>query len=146
MRWTVIHSTNAFERVVIRMSKNRSKKINPNRRPCTGRDLKKSRDEGVNLGFTAAVACIFMALHDKEGYGRTRLKRVLDEASGLLESVGEKCVTLEDLLITLRRETGINFVSDGCGTGADDQTKEGTGSSREQGGGKQNPTVHGGDR
>lgn len=55
------------------------KKVNPRRRPATEADLIRAQTKAINETITIVMAAIFTVLHDKEGFGRKRLKRVLDE-------------------------------------------------------------------
>lgn len=92
------------------------KKANPRRRPATMADLKRAQTKAIDEAVTFVMAVLFTVLHDKEGYGKKRLKRVLDEFCGLSESLAGKYVSVNDLLETLKEETGINLMKDG-GTG-----------------------------
>ena len=92
------------------------KKINPRRRPATMADVKRAKQDALGSSVTVVMAVVFTVLHDKEGYGKHRLRRVLDEVYSLLESLSGRHVSVNDLLKTLEEETGVNLMRDG-GTG-----------------------------
>ena len=92
------------------------KKVNPRRRPATEADLIRAQTKAINETITFVRAAIFTVLHDKEGFGAKRLKRVLDEFYYLSESLSSGFVNVNDLLRTLLEETKINVMKDG-GTG-----------------------------
>ena len=95
------------------------KKVNPRRRPATEADLIRAQTKAINETVTFVMAAIFTVLHDKEGFGTKRLKRlkrVLDEFYYLSESLSSGFVNVNDLLRMLLEETKINLMKDG-GTG-----------------------------
>lgn len=59
----------------------------------------------TNRLFRIAI-CLYM--HDKEGYGKIRLKRMIDELENILESWEEGLLTVDDMAQTLLDETGFN--------------------------------------
>lgn len=59
----------------------------------------------TNRLFRIAI-CLHM--HDKEGFGKVRLKRMIDELENILESWEEGLLTVDDMAQTLLEETGFN--------------------------------------
>lgn len=92
------------------------KKVNPRRRPANEADLIREKKEAMADAYTFVMAAVFTVLHDKERFGTKRLQRVLDEFYYLSESLSAGFVNVNDLLRTLKEETGINLMKDG-GTG-----------------------------
>ena len=91
------------------------KKINPRRKPATMADVKRAKAEVAGSSVTLVMAVGFTVLHDKEGYGERRLRRVLREVYSLIEGISGGHVSVNDLLKTLKEETGINLMRDGGG-------------------------------
>ena len=54
-----------------------------------------------------------MVLHDKFGFGPVRCERFTDAVLELYDSFEKGYVSLEDIHLTLKEETGITIVSDG---------------------------------
>lgn len=88
------------------------KKVNPRRRPATMADVDRAKAEATaaSVGFMSAV--VFTVLHDKEGYEAPELRRVIREISNLSESLSEGYVSVNDLLSTLLKETGVNVIEE----------------------------------
>lgn len=87
-----------------------SKKINPRKRPATQADIMKAKKEATSEAISFAWAIMFTALHDKEGFGRVRLKRVWKEVENLSDSVAKGYVSITDLKHTLKEEMGVELV------------------------------------
>lgn len=68
-------------------------------------DIAAEKLYSTNRLFRIAI-CLYM--HDKEGYGKIRLKRMIDELENVLESWEEGLLTVDDMAHTLLEETGFN--------------------------------------
>lgn len=84
-----------------------SKKTNPRRRPVSQADVNKAKKIAQSKAVTWAWAIIFTALRDKEGFGKTRLRRVWDEVNNISESITKGYININDLIHTLDVEAGI---------------------------------------
>ena len=80
----------------------------PPRRPASYADLLKLKAEAKNQGIMEAFIIFFSALRDKEGFGPTRLRRVLD-AKRHPEPGGSGCLFACTVMALPR--TQINFNS-----------------------------------
>ena len=59
---------------------------------------------------THATAAIFLsALHDEEGFGKTRLLRIWEKVEKLSEEISDGRITVQDLIRTLEEECGIRL-------------------------------------
>lgn len=85
------------------------KKINPRRRPVNKADVQKAKKEAVLEAAHFALAIMFTCLHDKEGWGKIRLKRLWHEVEELSDSVTKGYVTINDLRRTLEEEMGVEL-------------------------------------
>lgn len=74
------------------------------------RQLKeKARKDAIDTAFILMLSIPTMALRDKFGFGKTRLERFTDATLDLYTAFNEDYVTLEDLVNTLKEETGITL-------------------------------------
>lgn len=89
----------------------------PPRRPASYADLLKLKAEAKNQGIMEAFIIFFSALRDKEGFGPTRLRRVLDAMNEYAGSIRNGYVTIQDLQTTLREEAGIELTFNSLGGG-----------------------------
>ena len=89
---------------------NVSKKINPCRRPATEQDVRKIYKQAQQEAVRHVFAIFFTVLHDKEGYGIRRMKRLWGEMTKLGEEIEEGRIDLTDLLKTLEDEMGVQLV------------------------------------
>lgn len=85
----------------------KSKRVNPRRRPATQADVAKAKRDAQTEAVCMAWAIIFTALRDKDGWGKTRLRRLWDEVEYLSESINAGYVDVRDLIKTLEDEAGI---------------------------------------
>lgn len=84
------------------MSKQK-KKVGVSRRVATAKDVQKAKSAAV----TQVWAIFFTVMHDKEGYGKKRLKRLWKEVNALSDSVIKGYVKISDLQKTLDEEMGV---------------------------------------
>ena len=89
----------------------------PPRRPASYADLLKLKAEAKNQGIMEAFIIFFSALRDKEGFGPTRLRRVLDAMNEYAGSIRNGYVTIQDRQTTLREEAGIELTFNSLGGG-----------------------------
>lgn len=69
-------------------------------------------DNDMRKYTVVAVAGAFaLCLHDKYGFGRKRLGSLLRDVMNTFNAINENYTTVEDILKTVRRETGLD-VSD----------------------------------
>ena len=85
--------------------------------PVCYADLLKLKAEAKNQGIMEAFIIFFSALRDKEGFGPTRLRRVLDAMNEYAGSIRNGYVTIQDLQTTLREEAGIELTFNSLGGG-----------------------------
>lgn len=83
------------------------KKINPRRRPASQADVEKAKREAQSQAINYAWAIFFTVLRDKEGWGKTRLRRLWDEVNELSDSIAQGYVNIKDLMRTLETEANI---------------------------------------
>lgn len=97
----------------------KKRKVNPQRKPATLADVNKAKKTATNEAMTNCFALVFMALRDKEGWGKKRLYRLWEEVIEMADSVNKKRITIDDLVVTLADEAGIylDFESVGAGNG-----------------------------
>ncbi len=82
----------------------------PPRRPASYADLLKLKAEAKSQGIIEAFVIFFSALRDKEGFGPTRLRRVLNAMNEYADSIRNGYITIQDLQAALREEAGIDLV------------------------------------
>lgn len=70
------------------------------------KEIINERCYNTNVLFRAAI-CLYM--HDKHGFGRKRLLNLLDELEKTLEAYEEGFLSIEDMLQTLKEETGVEL-------------------------------------
>ena len=69
----------------------------------------KAVKESTYKAFIIMMGLPLMVLHDKFGFGKTRLTKFSDEIFGLYDSYEKEYVTLEDIIKTIEEETGVKF-------------------------------------
>ena len=67
----------------------------------------------ADKAFLLMLGLPVMVLHDKFGFGPVRCERFTDAVLELYDSFEKGYVSLEDIHLTLKEETGITIVSDG---------------------------------
>ena len=80
-----------------------SKKINPRNKPASEEDVKRAWNNGINEGVTNAMAIMLTVLLDKFD-GAPYIREVWSEVCKLSEEVGERRVSVPDLIRTLSEE------------------------------------------
>ncbi len=85
------------------MAKRVNKKVGVYRRVATAKDVQKAKSDAV----TQVWSIFFTVMHDKEGYGRKRLKRLWKHVNELADSVTKGYVKISDLEKTLAEEMGV---------------------------------------
>ena len=69
--------------------------------------LKKIKLECTEKAIDDALAIFLTVMHDKEGYGKTRMKRLHKRIEELADTVAEGYVTMGNLKKALKDECGI---------------------------------------
>ena len=85
------------------MAKRVNKKVGVYRRVATAKDVQNAKSDAV----TQVWAIFFTVMHDKEGYGKKRLKRVWRHVNELSDSITQGYVKISDLQKTLEEEMGV---------------------------------------
>lgn len=85
------------------MSKRPNKKVSAYRRTATAKDVQRAKSDAV----TQVWAIFFTVMHDKEGYGKKRLKRLWKHVNELSDSITRGYVKISDLRKTLDEEMGV---------------------------------------
>ncbi len=79
----------------------------------TNADIKRIKNEAVSeasqIGFILMLGLPLMAMRDEFGFGKVRLERLIDKVLELYEAFNEDYFTLEDLMNTIKDETGVEF-------------------------------------
>lgn len=71
------------------------------------KDLINEKCYNTNVLFRAAI---LLHMHDKYGFGKKRLLALLDELEKTLEAYEEGYISIEDMIQTLKEETGVELV------------------------------------
>lgn len=71
------------------------------------KDLINEKCYNTNVLFRAAI---LLHMHDKYGYGKKRLLTLLDELEKTLEAYEEGYISINDMIQTLKEETGVELV------------------------------------
>lgn len=78
------------------------------------RQLKKdATEEAIQTAFILMMGIPCLTLRDKFGFGSERLTRFMDTSMMWYESVQNGEVTLDEILKTIKEETGFDVVHDG---------------------------------
>lgn len=85
-----------------------SKKKNPVVQMRTS-DIRKLKTQCTQEALEAAMAIFLTVMHDKEGYGITRLKRLHKKLNDYAEMVSEGYVSIKELKEALFDEMGIKI-------------------------------------
>lgn len=72
-------------------------------------EVKKLKNDAVNLGIKYSTILFFSIMRDKEGYGVKRLTRVYDAMAELADSIAKGYVSYSDLERVLLEEADIRF-------------------------------------
>lgn len=70
------------------------------------REIINEKCYNTNVLFRAAI-CLYM--HDKHGYGKTRILRLLDELENVLEAYEGGLISIDDMIQTVKEETGVEI-------------------------------------
>ena len=70
-------------------------------------DIRRIKRECTENATNYAIILLLSVMHDKHGYGKKRLARVLNQLDNLADSVSEGYVKLEDLRHMIEDECGI---------------------------------------
>lgn len=92
---------------------NRSERRNLQKKGVTAKDLKviehDSAMKAIDFATSGMIASFALVLHDKWGWGQTRIKRLLDQVDEQFDSVDKDLISIEDLKQTVFDEIGINL-------------------------------------
>lgn len=88
---------------------NRQQRRAAKKRGITDRDLRQEHLDGIHFAVKCYSVAVAMVLHDKLGFGPTRLNRVMGQIQDMFDSVQKDYVKIGDLEATLREECGILF-------------------------------------
>ena len=72
-------------------------------------DIRRMKKEVTDDAVRSAFVIIFMVMHDKWGFGKKRLARLLKQTAELSEMIAEGDVSLAQLKRILKDEQGIEF-------------------------------------
>lgn len=72
-------------------------------------DIKKLKAQCTKDALEASMAIFLTVMHDKEGYGMTRLRRLHNKLNEYAEMVSEGYVSIKDLKDNLLDEMGIKI-------------------------------------
>ena len=90
---------------------NRAERRKLQKKDITAKDLKMieeaSAKDVINYATDAMIASFAICLHDKWGWGKVRLKRLLDQVNETFDCIDKNYVTIEDIKKTIFEETGI---------------------------------------
>lgn len=75
-------------------------------------DVKKLKAQCTKDALEASMAIFLTVMHDKEGYGITRLRRLHDKLNAYAEMVSEGYVSIKELKDALVDEMGIRITFD----------------------------------
>ncbi len=92
---------------------NRAERRKLQKKDITAKDLKMieeaSAKDVINYATDAMIASFAICLHDKWGWGKVRLKRLLDQVNETFDCIDKNYVTIEDLKKVILEETGIQI-------------------------------------
>lgn len=90
---------------------NRSERRKLQKKGVTAKDLKviekDSAMKAIDYAVSGMIASFAMVLHDKWGWGQTRIKRLLDQVDDQFDSIDKDYVTIEDFQKVIFDEIGI---------------------------------------
>ena len=75
----------------------------------TKEELDKVKEEAVTQAIDTLIPYQLMVLHDKEGWGKKRLRRFHDQFMDLIEASSKGYLNTDDVRNTLTKEAGVNF-------------------------------------
>lgn len=75
--------------------------------PLRESDIKRMKLEATQEAIYRAYNIFLIVMHDKEGYGTKRLKRVYDSINDISDSIAKGYVKYSDIEATLKEELGI---------------------------------------
>jgi len=77
-------------------------------------DIKKIKDEAmteaIDKAFILMLGLPVLTMRDKFGFGPKRLERLTDEVLELYDSFNKGYLTLDDILETIKEETGLELI------------------------------------
>ena len=85
------------------MRKKKNKKIGVNQRVVTVKDVKNAKIDAINQVWTI----FFTVMHNNEGYGKKRLKRLWTHVNELSDSIVNGDLKISDLQKTLCEKVGV---------------------------------------
>lgn len=92
---------------------NRSERRRLEKKGVTAKDLKviesNSASKAIDYAVSGMIASFALVLHDKWGWGQTRIKRLLDQVNEQFDSIDNDLLTIEDMKQTILDEIGINI-------------------------------------
>ena len=90
---------------------NRAERRRLQKKGITANELKVIEDssalKGIDFAVKGMIASFAICLHDKWGWGKVRLKRLLDQVNETFDCIDEDYVTIEDIKKAIFEETGI---------------------------------------
>ena len=88
---------------------NRQQRRAAQKRGITGRDLRQEHFDGIRFAVKCYSVAVAMVLHDKLGFGPTRLTRTMSQIQDMFDSIQRNYATIGDLENTLFEECGLHF-------------------------------------
>jgi len=92
---------------------NRSERRRLEKKGVTAKDLKvienNSASKAIDYAVSGMIASFALVLHDKWGWGQTRIKRLLDQVNEQFDSIDNDYLKIEDMKQTILDEIGINI-------------------------------------
>ena len=79
------------------------------RKKLTAEDLEAAYYSGVKYATSGLCAAFVMIMHDKFGFGTSRLMKVLNEVSDKFDSVQRGYMSIDDLRQTIKEEFNIEI-------------------------------------
>lgn len=70
------------------------------------------QEEWNRDGVVKAMVLMFTVLHDKEGYGQKRLRRVFNQTVELAQTVNERYVSIKELQEALLEDIDVRIVAE----------------------------------
>lgn len=70
------------------------------------------KKESIRTAVKYSVAVPFLVLRDEFGFGKQRIKRFYENYIKVYESIDEEYLDLDDIIKTIKEETGFNIFED----------------------------------
>lgn len=86
------------------MSKKKSKKINPNKKPATQADVKKAKNEATDNAMKRVLCMFLYVLVDKHGAPKEDIQELAKELNYMADSIRKGYVTWKDIEHVLLEE------------------------------------------